>query len=104
MSAAALRFNGADYDHGRDSARLTLQHERVLAVMQDHKPHTLSEIAEITGDPEASISSQLRHLRKARFGGHTITKKHLGHGLYEYLLVPQDPQKIESPLLEQRAI
>lgn len=38
------------------------------------------------------------------FGGHQITKTHLGHGLYAYLLVPQDPQKSESPLLEQRAI
>ena len=104
MNTAAMRFNGADYDHARDAARLTLQHERVLAVMQDHKPHTLSEIADITGDPEASVSAQLRHLRKPRFGGHQITKTHLGHGLYEYLLVPQDPQKSESPLLEQRAL
>lgn len=94
---AALRFNGADYDHARDSARLTLQHERVLAVMQDHKPHTLSEIAEITGDPEASVSAQLRHLRRPRFGSHTITKKHLGHGLYEYLLAPQDTQSEGVP-------
>lgn len=103
MNTAAMRFNGADYDHARDAARLTLQHERVLAVMQDHKPHTLSEIADITGDPEASVSAQLRHLRKARFGGHQIAKNHLGHGLYEYRLVRPEPQKNESPLVEQRA-
>lgn len=102
--SAAMRFNGADYDHARDAARLTLQHERVLAVMLDHKPHTLSEISVITGDPEASVSAQLRHLRKARFGGHQITKTHLGHGLYEYLLVRPEPQKSESPTLERRAI
>ena len=98
-----MRFNGADYVHARDAARLTLQHERVLAVMQDYKPHTLSEISDITGDPEASVSAQLRHLRKPRFGGHQITKTHLGHGLYEYLLVRPGPQKNESPLVEQRA-
>ncbi|MDQ7745424.1 HNH endonuclease signature motif containing protein [Hydrogenophaga pseudoflava] len=37
------------------------------------------------------------------FGGHQIAKKHLGHGLYEYLLVRPEPQKNESPLVEQRA-
>lgn len=96
-------FAGSDYDHGRDSQRLERQHERVLRVMQDYKPHTLSEISDITGDPEASVSAQLRHLRKPRFGGHQITKTHLGHGLYEYLLVRPEPQKNESPLVEQRA-
>jgi hypothetical protein len=85
-----LRFNGSDYDHGRDSGRLTRQHERVLAVMQDNKPHTLSEISEITGDPEASVSAQLRHLRKPRFGGHHIAKTHLGNGLYSYQLQRAD--------------
>lgn len=87
MTAATLRFNGADYNHARDASRLTAQHERVLAVMQDHKPHTLSEIADITGDPEASVSAQLRHLRKPRFGGHKIEKTYLGAGLYAYQLV-----------------
>lgn len=99
-----FRFNGPDYDRGRDSERLTLQHERVLAVMQDYRPHTLSEIADITGDPESSVSAQLRHLRKERFGSHEITKTYLGHGLYEYLLVRSDAQKSESQLVEQRAL
>lgn len=81
------RFNGPDYDHQRDSERLSKQHERVLAVMLDHKPHTLAEIAEATGDPQASVSAQLRHLRKPRFGGHKVIKQHLGHGLYAYQLV-----------------
>lgn len=81
------RFNGPDYDHRRDSERLSRQHERVLAVMQDHQPHTLGEIAERTGDPEASVSAQLRHLRKPRFGSHKIAKQHLGNGLYQYQLV-----------------
>jgi biotin operon repressor len=85
------RFNGADYDHQRDSERLTRQHERVLAAMKDYLPHTLGELATTTGDPEASISAQIRHLRKARFGGHTITKTHLGNGLYAYQLMRPTP-------------
>jgi hypothetical protein len=36
---------------------------------------TLSEIAEITEFAEASISAQLRHLRKPRHGGHRVEKR-----------------------------
>jgi hypothetical protein len=49
---------------------------------------TLAEISELTGDPPASISAQLRHLRKARFGAHEVRKIHLGDGLYKYSVVP----------------
>jgi len=36
---------------------------------------TLGEIAEATEFAEASISAQLRHLRKARHGGHRVEKR-----------------------------
>ena len=29
----------------------------------------------------------MRHLRKPRFGGHTIEREHLGGGLYRYKLI-----------------
>ena len=99
----AMRFAGSDYDHARDSQRLERQHERVLRVMQDGQQHTLAGISEITGDPPASISAQLRHLRRPEFGAHQIEKTYLGAGLYAYRLVRQEPQKNESPLVEQRA-
>ena len=42
---------------------------------------TLSEIAEVTEFAEASISAQLRHLRKPRHGGHRVEKRRrLPHG------------------------
>lgn len=78
------RFNGSDYDHSRDSARLGDQILRVRAFMRDGKWHTLEQISDGTGDPQASVSAQLRHLRKERFGGHTIEKNYIGNGLYEY--------------------
>lgn len=81
------RFNGSDYDQARDTARLSAQMDRVWACISDLKPRTLRQIAEATGDPEASISAQLRHLRKPRFGGHTIAKEYFGSGLYMYRLV-----------------
>ena len=37
---------------------------------------TLAEIAEATEFAEASISAQLRHLRKAQNGGHRVEKRH----------------------------
>ncbi len=81
------RFDGSDYLPWRDDERLTGQLRRVWEVMSDERWHTLREIAEATRDPEASVSAQLRHLRKDRFGAHTVEKDHLGNWLYQYRLV-----------------
>ena len=72
-----------------DNKRLTLQMERVFKCLESGEWLTLSEIRERTGDPEASISAQIRHLRKPRFGCHTIVKQRRGcetSGLWEYKL------------------
>lgn len=82
-------FNGSDYDPKYDEKRLQSQHNRIFKLMQDHEWRTLTEIETITGDPPASISAQLRHLRKKRFGSHVINKRVRGDrlaGLYEYQL------------------
>ena len=81
-----LRFNGADYNQTRDDARLTGQILRVWECMSDGKWRTLKDIAQQTGDPEASVSAQLRHLRKPRFGGHTVEREYITNGLYKYKL------------------
>lgn len=87
---SARVFNGPDYDPGHDNTRLLKQHERVREAMRDGHWRTLEEIAALTGDPPASISAQLRHLRKERFGSWTVNKRTRGErasGLYEYQLV-----------------
>lgn len=84
------RFNGSDYQADADNARLTGQIARVYELMRDGCWRTLDEIAGETGDPQASISAQLRHLRKPRFGAHTVEKRPRGermHGLFEYRLI-----------------
>lgn len=91
MVYAGQRFDGADYQRERDDPRLGPQIERVFGVMRDHHWHTLEEISEKTGDPTPSVSAQLRHLRKDRFGAHTIERRHVSHGLYQYRL-PGPPQ------------
>ncbi len=78
-------FNGAT---SADTARLEAQLGRIWRCMNDCRWRTLRGISEVTGDPEAGISAQLRHLRKKRFGAHTVDKQHMGHGLYLYRVLP----------------
>lgn len=84
-------FNGPAYDPEYDRERLSGQILRIFNLMRDGEWRTLNEIRGITGDPEASISAQLRHLRKARFGKHTVQRRRRGEekrGLWEYRLEP----------------
>lgn len=111
MNFKNARFNGSDYNPKFDQARLTGQIERVFNLMQDGAWRSLDEIAALTGDPAASVSAQLRHLRKPRFGGHMVLKKNRGdreHGLFEYqLLVHREkyvaPAKPRTDLFEDAA-
>jgi len=83
------RFNGSDYEPEFDDARLRGQIARVYGLMKDGLWRTLGEIETGTRDPQASISAQLRHLRKKRFGSHTVDKRPRGDridGLFEYRL------------------
>jgi len=82
-----LRFNGPEYIPARDNIRLGKQITAIYELMKDGAWRTLEGIHRATGEPEASISAQLRHLRKARFGGHTVNRRHIGSGLFEYQLV-----------------
>lgn len=83
----ALDFDGDDYVPARDDERLTDQYHRIFALMRDGAWRTLAHIEHLTGDPPASISAQLRHMRKARFGAHTVNRRYVHDGLYEYQLV-----------------
>lgn len=82
-----MEFDGADYEPERDDVRLTNQLTRIWNVMRDGSWRTLGGISDQTGDPEPSISAQLRHLRKRRFGKHTVNRRYMGNGLYEYQLI-----------------
>lgn len=84
------RFDGAEYVPPIDDARLTGQMRRVWDAMSNGTWRTLEEISTLTGDPAASVSAQLRHFRKKRFGAHTVERRARGdraNGLFEYRIV-----------------
>jgi hypothetical protein len=93
MNQNEFRFDGSDYIPSRDDARLSGQLLRVWECMKDEQWRTLREISNITGDPEASISAQLRHLRKPRFGGYDVEKEYISNGLYKYKLLIQNEEE-----------
>ena len=94
MNQNEFRFDGSDYIPSRDNGRLSGQLLRVWECMKDEQWRTLREISNITGDPEASISAQLRHLRKPRFGSHDVEKEYISNGLYKYRLLKQDEEDL----------
>ena len=73
-------FDGHHYEPKKDRYRLSGQIEKIFKFIQKHstdlfgmeKWMTVGEISVYTEFPEASISAQLRNLRKEKFGGHNI--------------------------------
>lgn len=86
-------FDGAEYNPPRDYKRLMSQINRIRDLMSDGSWRTLPEIAQATGDPPASISAQLRNLRKPKFGAWTIERRYVSGGLFEYRLVKEPAYK-----------
>lgn len=76
---------GPTYNEQLDGVRLQKQHVKIRELMMDRQWRTLSEISQALRYPESSVSAQLRHLRKAEFGGHIVDKRRRGNtGLWEY--------------------
>lgn len=87
MSQAALDFSGPEYRPSLDRERLSGQHQRIKALLSDGKWRTLGAIEAATGDPQASISAQIRFLKRPEFGGFVVEKRRSGdrkRGLFEY--------------------
>lgn len=80
-------FDGKTYEASRDFQRLGEQAKRVFKAMADGGWSTLHQLAQDTGDPEASISARLRDFRKPKWGGFTIEREYAGNGLHRYRLV-----------------
>ena len=84
------KFDGPEYTPALDQARLSGQIEDIYNLMLDGAWRTLGEIEARLKYPQASISAQLRHLRKKRFGENVVLKRRRGNremGLFEYCLI-----------------
>jgi len=78
---------GPAYNESIDGPRIARQMDIIRDYMLDSGWRTLAEIEEATRYPQASISAQIRHLRKPRFGGHIVNKQRRGNsGLWEYMV------------------
>lgn len=80
----AAHFDGETYSPEQDGPRLHRQLNVVKAWMLERGWHTLREIADGTGEPEASVSARLRDLRKEKFGSYTVERRRRSVGLHEY--------------------
>jgi len=89
-------FAGVTYDEDRDHDRLAKQLRRVVDAMQDMQWHTLAQLSEITGDPEASVSARIRDLRKPpRY--FVIEREYVHRGLWRYRIAGLDPERERNP-------
>ncbi len=97
------KFSGEGYDAKLDEDRLSGQIKRVFDLMKDGTWRTLSEIEVAlirkhpdNHDGQASISAQLRNLRKEPHGSHTVTRRRRGEGkkgVHEYQLIVNTSKK-----------
>ena len=83
--------DGETYEARFDYERLNKQSRRVYNCMRDGMWRKLSDIAQATGDPEASISARLRDFRKRRFGGLIVERRRAqGTWFYRLLIAEED--------------
>ena len=83
-------FYGSDFEPELDTVRLTGALCRVFEFMKSGEWHTLKEIEEATGSPQASASAHLRHLTQSDCGSNTKVKRRRGdpkQGLFEYQII-----------------
>ncbi len=66
---------GPSYESKIDGKRIAKQHEVIRDYMLNCEWKTLAEIESATGFPQASVSAQLRHMRKEKFGSYRVDKR-----------------------------
>jgi hypothetical protein len=106
-----MSFKGSDYQPQHDEKRLTKQLDVIrdvaLSAAECGTWLTLREFSQLTHFGEASISAQLRNLRKQEYGGFVLDKRPRGdcvYGLWEYRLTPAPVGEAKQlDLLEGRA-
>lgn len=86
---------GPAFNEALDGKRLRGQIAVLYQLMRDAQWRTLPQISALTGIPEASASSDLRHLRKPQHGSYRVEKRRKDDGFgatWEYRLL--DPLSV----------
>jgi hypothetical protein len=81
-------FYGATYEPEKDRHRLNSQLRKLWVFMLDGKWHTNTEMLHAVGGSGTGTTARYRDFRKARFGGHTVERRRVEGGLFEYRLIP----------------
>ena len=87
------RFDGSTYEAGEDAPRLTRQLQAVREAMLDGRWWTLAELATAADCSTQSASARVRDLRKAKFGSHTVERRRVEGGLYQYRIAARGGEK-----------
>jgi hypothetical protein len=82
-------FDGETIVPERDAPRLTKQYDRVWEATKGGAWQTLDQIKGLCSpsDTVPAISARLRDFRKEKNGAHTVNRRYLHDGLFEYQLV-----------------
>lgn len=83
---------GPAYSPVLDGERIQKQHEVIRDFMLRSGWKTLAEIEEALGYPQASVSANLRHLRKPAFKEYRVEKRRRTTGTWEYAVFPPAPK------------
>ena len=101
---AAYPRHGWSYDRESTRTQLEIVRDVMLSAAECDAWLTLTEISRMARFGEASISAQLRHLRREQFGGYRVEKrrreteassvitKMLAPGKWEYHIVRDAPE------------
>jgi len=84
---------GPVYSEAIDGSRIKRQHEVIRDFLLLYWMHwfTLKYLSRMFGYPEDSVSAQLRHLRKPKFGSYIVEKRRrAGEGTWEYRVLPPE--------------
>lgn len=96
------RTFGPAFEKKIDGVRIGKQMARIKHFMLGSGWRTLAQIAQATGYPESSISAQLRHLRKKRFGSYQVEKERRenNRGTWQYIIREpiKDDEQVEMNL------
>jgi len=95
---------GPAFNEKKDGDRIRQQMQAIHNLCSDGIWRTLGVISKALGYPEASVSAQLRHLRKEKFGAFVVKKRRVTEtGLWEYQLLDPDPHQLPAhdPKLDQ---